>query len=276
MRFSVHSLLATVVTLGMVAVAAGCGDAPPSSWTYPTEHTRGAPVVPSQGAEEEPKEGPWPIPGPDAGNEGEDDAGAADATVEANEPDAEPPDAPVVEPPPEPPPVPVGDFCEVGGSVVMEAEGFSAQTGYATVARGDASGGAAMQVGASGALHFEIWLDTGGTWYFWPRTLAPDAESNGMYVDLDGVTIRAPATSAYPGVADIYVQKSGSTWYWEPKWQGPASGQVEGPVTFEASAGAHVLTIRKRKMERPLIDKIVLTKGNAPPAGLGPAETRCP
>lgn len=275
MRFSVLSLLAMVVTPCMVALLAACGDVPPSSWS-PTADTTGTTAPASPGSAEELEGGAWPIPGPDAGPESEEEAGAEDAAVDMSEPDAEEADAPVVEPPADPPPVPTGDFCDVGGSVVMEAEGFSSQTGYATVARGDASGGAAMRVGDSGALHFEIWLAAGGTWYFWPRTLAPDAESNGMYVDLDGVTIRAPATSAYPGVADIYVQKSGSTWYWEPKWQGPASGQTAGPVTFEASAGAHVLTIRKRKMERPLIDKVVLTTGNTPPSGLGPSETRCP
>ncbi len=274
MQCSVRRIFTTLVTLGLFAMLAACGDAPPPSWYSSADDPLSGPAGASQ--ESEPKEGPWPIPGPDAGPASEEEGGAQDSAVDAVEPDAPGADAPAVDPNPEPPPAPAGDFCEVNGEVVMEAEHFWGQTGYTSIARSDASGGTAMQVGASGVLHFEFWLATGGTWHFWPRTLAPDAESNGMYVDLDGITIRAPATSSYAGAADIYVQKSSSAWYWEPKWQGPGSGQVEGPVTFEASAGSHVLTIRKRKMERPLIDKVVLTTGNTPPSGLGPAETRCP
>jgi hypothetical protein len=47
-------------------------------------------------------------------------------------------------------------------------------------------------------------------------------------------------------------------------------------VAFDVGAGDHTLTISKRKIERPLLDKIVLSWTNDAPSGLGPAETRCP
>ncbi len=78
----------------------------------------------------------------------------------------------------------------------MEAESYSAQSGYAEVGRSDASGGLAMQVGDSGTLDFEVFLTTPGTYYFGIRTLAPDSESNGIYVELDGNLITAPADHA--------------------------------------------------------------------------------
>ena len=169
-----------------------------------------------------------------------------------------------------------GDFCESSQVVAMEAESYSDQNGYAEVLRSDASGGRAMQVGDGGSLDFQIFLTTPGTYYFWIRTLAPDAESNGLYVALDGELITAPADNPYAGVSDIYLKKSSSQWFWDPAWQGEGSGAVQGPVTFVASAGEHTLAIRKRKMERPLIDKVVLTVANAVPSGLGPNETACP
>lgn len=169
-----------------------------------------------------------------------------------------------------------GDFCEEGEVVVMEAESYSAQEGYAAVARTDASGGTAMQVGDSGSLDFEVFLTTPGVYFFWIRTLASDAESNGIYVALDGELIEAPPENPYAGVTDIYLKKSATQWFWDPAWQGAGSGAVQGPVTFVASAGQHTLSIRKRKMERPLIDKIVLTVADEIPTSLGPAETPCP
>ncbi len=168
------------------------------------------------------------------------------------------------------------DFCETGQQVVLEAESFTTQNGYSQVPRTDASGGMAMQVGASGSLDFEIHLATGGTYYFWIRTLAADSESNGIFVALDGSQITAPPSNPYAGVPDIFLYKSATQWFWEPLFQGSGSGAVAGPVIFTTSAGVHTLSIQKRKMERPLIDKIVLTTGNTQPSGLGPAETPCP
>lgn len=194
------------------------------------------------------------------------DAAVPDAAVpDAAAPDAAAPDAGEIP----------ADFCEAAGAIVMEAEAFSAQFGYAEVPRDDASGGVAMQVGDTGVLSFEIFLETAGTWYFWPRTLAPDSESNGMHVEIDGVFMTAPASNPYAGADDIYLQKSSTQWFWEPKWQGPGSGQVAGPVTFELAAGVHTLSIHKRIIERPLIDRIVLTTTNVAPTGLGPSETLC-
>jgi len=167
------------------------------------------------------------------------------------------------------------DFCESRGIVAMEAEAFSDQFGYHEVRRDDASGGAAMQVGGSGVLSFHINIETAGTWYFWPRTLAPGSEDNGMRVEIDGVFMTAPRGNPYAGVDDIWVRKSSTEWFWEPMWQGSGSGQVAGPVTFELSAGPHTFSIHKRLIERPLIDRVVLTLGDTPPTGSGPGETPC-
>jgi hypothetical protein len=169
-----------------------------------------------------------------------------------------------------------GDFCESGATVVMEAENYSLQSGYVAVSRSDASGAVAMQVGDAGSLDFEVFLTSPGTYYFWIRTLSPDAESNGIYVMLDGELITAPDDNPYAGVPDIFLRKSSSQWFWEPAWQGEGSGAVQGPVTFVASAGLHTLAVVKRKMERPLIDKLVLTVADAAPSSFGPGETLCP
>jgi len=208
-----------------------------------------------------------------------DDASGEDATA-ASLPDAADPvitdAAPDVPDPPdtEPTPPPAGPprYCERDGTIVMEAEGFSANEGYAMVSRADASGGVVMQVGERGALSFDIEVASSGRMYLWLRTLAPDAESNGVHVELDGSRIEAPADHPEAGSDDIYLQKM--RWSWEPEWQG--EGTHSGPVTFEVSAGAHRLTIIKRKVERPYIDRIALTWASAPPSGTGPTDTPCP
>ena len=73
------------------------------------------------------------------------------------------------------------DFCERAGQLVMEAEHFRAQTGHVEVRRDDASEGIAMQVGDGGSLDFRVHLETGGTYYFWVRTLSdgPDIATPG-------------------------------------------------------------------------------------------------
>ena len=70
----------------------------------------------------------------------------------------------------------------------------------------------------------------------------------------------------------IYLNKY--TWHWDPKWQDDHG--VEGPVACDVTAGLHTFAISKRKIERPLLDKIVLSRTNDAPNGMGPAETHCP
>lgn len=175
----------------------------------------------------------------------------------------------------EPPPLPTNaDFCEVDGTLVMEVEHFAANDGFAEVARPDASGGLVMQVGASGRLDLSVHFDTAGEVYVWIRTYVPlqDSENNGLFLDLDGTPLVAPAGHPLVGTSDIYLEKVG--WAWAPRWQG--DGVTQGPVTFSVTPGDHTLTIRKRLIERPEIDKIVLSFSGAPPQDLGPQETPCP
>jgi len=68
--------------------------------------------------------------------------------------------------------------------------------------------------------------------------------------------------------------KSLTTLFWTPEWQGPGSGERLGSVAIEnVTPGLHTFSILKRKVEQPLIDKIVLTKSSTPPSGFGPPET---
>ncbi len=178
-------------------------------------------------------------------------------------------DSPPVEPPP-----PGIEHCEVDGRVVIEAEDYAEQSGFSEIARADASGGSVMQVGDDGQLHFDIWLATGGRVYVWVRTYVPsdDSENNGMYIDLDGSTIAAPDDHAHAGTDDIYLKKIG--WAWAPEWQ--AESGHSGPITFDTEPGVHRLTIRKRKIERPEIDMIVLELEGDEPSELGPSAGQCP
>ncbi len=160
-------------------------------------------------------------------------------------------------------------FMEQNGVVSMEAEHYTSQNGYSVVSNNEASGGKVMQVGASGNLNFDFEVNQGGTWYFWVRTYADAHDNNGLHLSLNGKRLTAPSSHSLAGTSDIYLIKG--SWSWEPRWQ--KGEQHAGPVTIELTPGKHRLTISKRKIERPLIDKIVLTKSSQPPSGFGPSET---
>jgi hypothetical protein len=72
------------------------------------------------------------------------------------------------------------------------------------------------------------------------------------------------------------LRKSETAWNWVPEWL-PTHAQEKsglrhvGPVVMALNPGIHTLTIVKRKRERPLIDKVVLTIAGAPPEGFGPS-----
>jgi hypothetical protein len=165
------------------------------------------------------------------------------------------------------------DFYEQNGIVSMEAENYISQDGYNLINRTDASSNLAMQVGSEGALNYIFTLDNGGLWYIWIRTYATASENNGLYFKLDGRTLKAPAGNPYAGVKDIYLRKHG--WCWKPEWQGLGHSNHEGPITMNATAGTHTLSIYKRKTEDLVIDKILLTRTNSAPAdsSYGPDET---
>jgi hypothetical protein len=164
-------------------------------------------------------------------------------------------------------------FVEQNGVVSMEAENYTAQSGYSVLTPGGASGGKAMQVGSSGHLDFEVSFAQAGRWYFWIRSQAHDSEMNGIYLEVDGVRQAAPADHPKAGGSDIYLKK-GTNWFWTPEWKQGKDGEHQGPVTIDlARAGTHKISIVKRGSEEPWLDKIVLTRSSTPPSGTGPGET---
>ena len=239
--------------LGPAPMEGEDGDAAPTDDDEPPGATGdgGDPIPPDDGP-----------PGETGADDGPGDEGPGDGAL--------PPD--VGEPPPLPPP-PGVVHCEIDGRIVFEAEAFDAQSGYAELPRGDASGGTVIQVGDDGTVDYDLWFASSGRVYVWVRTHVPtnDSENNGLFIDLDGEPIEAPDDHPQAGVPDIYLKKVG--WSWSPEWQGESGHS--GPVTFEVDAGVHTLSIRKRKIERPEIDKVVLELVGEEPSALGPAVTRC-
>ncbi|NCC94787.1 MAG: hypothetical protein EOM10_16230, partial [Opitutae bacterium] len=155
---------------------------------------------------------------------------------------------------------PAAKNVELNGVVSMEAENYTAQTGYVRVSQAGTSGGATMRAdgGEGSSLDFKFTVQQAGTWYVWVRAYATANENNGFRLGLDGAV-----------KGDIYLKKIG--WSWTPEW---LTGESHaGPVTVNLSAGTHTLSLLKRKIENPLIDKVVLTKAAVVPEGLGPAAT---
>jgi hypothetical protein len=159
-------------------------------------------------------------------------------------------------------------FEEKNGVVSMEAENFKSQVGYSVVGNAQASASKVMQVGGGGSLNFEFDVKTPGTWYVWIRTYATTSEDNGIHLKVNNSELRHSR-----GTSDIYLKKG--VWSWEPEWQFGESSH-SGPIRANFVAGKNTLSILKRKVERPLIDKIVLTRTNQPPSGFGPPETIVP
>jgi hypothetical protein len=158
---------------------------------------------------------------------------------------------------------------EKSSVIAFEAEDYTSQNGYTRVARTDASGGAVMRAdGPTGSeLKFRFTARQSGTWYIWIRAHATIDLNNGMYINLNNQPLRAPASHPLAGAVDIYLPKVG--WSWKPEWLRGHSHT--GPITMNISAGSHVLSIVKRKIENPLVDKIVLTRSSTPPTGFGPS-----
>ena len=149
---------------------------------------------------------------------------------------------------------------DVNGVIAVEAEHYATQSGFARIGNAGASGAAGMKAtGAEGSrLDYQFDVRQAGTWYVWIRAYATANENNGYQLSLDGRLL-----------GDIYLKKIG--WSWLPEWLRGHSHS--GPVTVDLPAGRHVFSILKRKIENPLIDKIVLTRSAVPPSGYGPAAT---
>lgn len=144
--------------------------------------------------------------------------------------------------------------------IVREAEQFESQNGYSVINQDGTSGGKIIQVGDSGMVNYNINIPKAGRWYFYIKANAPDSESNGLFLYLNNQLLKSPSDYRLSGVGDIYLQKY--AWSWESKFQGHGSGAsaVEGPVSFDFNqTGDVVFSIGKRKIERPLLDKFILS-----------------
>jgi hypothetical protein len=167
-------------------------------------------------------------------------------------------------------------FTENKGVISMEAEHHSSATSFKRLANHEASGGEVMQVikgtgDGKGSIDFTIDFPSTSKWYVWVRANALTHVSNGIYLKLDGKFITAPANTKYPGIKDIFLKRPG--WFWEPEWQGPGKSNRDRPVLIEIPGGRHTFSVANRLVEDPLIDKVVLTREQTQPQGMGPAET---
>ncbi|NLX12245.1 MAG: hypothetical protein GXY44_01140 [Phycisphaerales bacterium] len=150
-------------------------------------------------------------------------------------------------------------YVENNGVIAFEAEAYTTQVGFQEVVF---DGTTSMQAvgGSDSRLDYVIQVDTPGRFQIRIRAYALDHMQNGLYLALNGQLIRAPADHPLAGTADIYLQKVG--WSWDPEWLGDE--QHIGPVTVDLQIGQHVFSIRKRKDENPLIDKIQLVRTSSP------------
>ncbi len=141
--------------------------------------------------------------------------------------------------------------------IIFEAESFISSNKVTTLNAGGASGGKAIQFGTDGGFaDYTINVQESGRWEFVVRAIAKDAENNGLFVAVDGVTQRALNDHPLAGTPDIYLPK-GPNWLSGPnKWQGSEYGA--GPVVFNLTKGRHTFRIYKRKIERPILDKVTL------------------
>jgi hypothetical protein len=157
------------------------------------------------------------------------------------------------------------EFWEHRGLIVAEIEDAALRAAVVS-AREDASGGKVVTWhDETGRAELTLRVFTPGVWHVWIRTAAKDHVSNGLYLELNGVRLRAPAGHRWPGVDAIYLRKHAVNFFWKPEWQGPGEGNHAGPIAIEIPhAGVHRLAIVARKIERPTLDKIVLTRSATP------------
>lgn len=171
---------------------------------------------------------------------------------------------------------------ERNGVIAIEAEHANSSEGYRTLAIESVSGGFVVQVDeevthSGGNLTFEFEVETAGRWHVWIRTRAMHHRENGIRLMIDGKYATPPPGHPLEGSENIFIRKNTShdVWNWDPRWK-PTHEQEQnglrhaGPVTIDLTAGTHTLSILKRLRERPLIDKIALTRSPYMPGGFGP------
>lgn len=150
----------------------------------------------------------------------------------------------------------------VAARLLFEAESAVAAENYDRVEREGASGGVAMRASEEeGAkLHFDIVVPEAGRWELSIRAFCEGHTNNGLFVEVDGQRRVAPPSHLHAGQDAVYLIKE--RWAWTSSWYAMKKHVTkhEGPVTLDLTAGAHRLTLVKRRRERPFIDQIRITR----------------
>jgi hypothetical protein len=154
------------------------------------------------------------------------------------------------------------EFFEHRSAIVAEIEAATFLRATEIIARPDASGEKAVRwKDETGRAEFALQVRTPGTWHVWIRTAATDHLNNGLFLELNGVRQTAPVGHPMAGTAVLYLRKHASAFSWKPEWQGRDKGRHQGPITINfPTAGLHHLALVARRGERPLVDKLVLTR----------------
>ena len=170
-------------------------------------------------------------------------------------------------------------FVSSGGSVVIEAENYSAASAgtnglenfsWESYTDAQASGGKAMRVpnGSGGytglnlngpRLDYDITFAEAGTYRLWVRTSAPGSTDDSFHAGLDGTGY---TNSSGYGMGNIV-----GNWGWSDEAN---SGQNVDLVV--STPGKHTLNIWMRE-DGIQIDKIVVSLDPTEPQGTGPAES---
>ncbi|MGE0301060.1 MAG: Ig-like domain-containing protein, partial [Thermoleophilia bacterium] len=170
-----------------------------------------------------------------------------------------------------------GAYLPSGGLVVMEAEGFSANTprggdawtagsGPAgsvgtslVVGPDDGTGWDANALGTAPQLDIPVNFPSSGTWHAWVRVYSPNTAGNSVHLGLDG----AGQTASTNVSNETFGQ-----WVWFRTRMTSPTARLEIPT-----AGVHAVNVFGRE-DGIAIDRILLTtNANYTPTGEGPAES---
>ncbi len=164
-------------------------------------------------------------------------------------------------------------FTEVGGVVSMEAEHYSANTGYVFSNSNTIVTPQNLQLNASGysgegymatngtgvRMDYEIEFTTTGTYVVNLRSMADfsangGSEQNGFKAQFDGADVVCSASGCGLNVAKW------AKWAWVTKQQWPVEPFLRGCVTIDVNTpGKHTFSILKRE-KHSWLDKIVLRR----------------
>jgi len=151
-------------------------------------------------------------------------------------------------------------------SYMVQAEDYNSISGTVWKAETSATGftGTSYMTttgGGTGAMNFNVDFPEAGTYYVYLRQRASDSNSNGVHMDLDGVSLSNTSTNV-----GIYCIKTNS-WNYASQWQFPGESAHCGPLDIQInSAGQHTITLKLREANYK-VDKIIIVKDMMNPPG---------